>query len=331
MSLAKVINLPSEHYEQVQHWLLGYALLVKRRVWDEIGGLDTNFGFGGFEDDEYGIRMNANRYLNVCCRNSFVFHYGSTTMKTKSAEYNASLARNLKYLNKKWGLRWELYRGFYGQSPFHIINNIKASQTDAIKVLEINGGFSNTLNLIQYRYPKAEVYAIEGNEKVAHFASNYLKMTCGDIETMNIPFAFHYFDYIILYKVVEYLSDPQKTLEKIRPYLKENGHLFVGADNICYISAIKELVRGNFSNANEFSFGQRKKHFYTTNDLTNLVLKSGYGIDNWIFLYPLSDDGTARDLDDKEKELLDAILKMPWAGKENVYMHNGCLIEAHVG
>lgn len=321
MQLANHINIPSEHYEQVQHWLQGHALLLKRRVWDEIGGLDTNFGFGGHEDDEYGIRMNANGYLTVCCRNSFVFHYGSTSMNTKPVEFCVSLERNRAYLSKKWGFDWEAYR----PTHFRSIDRINVSKMDAIKVLEINGGFSNELNIVKYRYPNAEVYAIEKNEKIAHIASNYLNVICDDIETMNIPFEMHSFDYIILNKVVEYLLDPQKTLEKIRPYLKEKGHILVSADNVCHIRVIKELVKGCFLNASESWVWQQKKHLYTTNDLTSLVNKSGYIVDTWTFLY----EGNA--LNSEERELLDAILKMPWAGKENDYIHSGCLIEAHVG
>ncbi len=77
LKLAEAINQPSTHCMQAICMLQGHALLIKRRMWDEIGGLDTNFEFGEQEDLEYGIRAIVLGYKLYICRNSFVFHYGS--------------------------------------------------------------------------------------------------------------------------------------------------------------------------------------------------------------------------------------------------------------
>ena len=43
MILADSINCPSLYPIQYSHWLQGHALLIKRRVWDEAGMMDTDF------------------------------------------------------------------------------------------------------------------------------------------------------------------------------------------------------------------------------------------------------------------------------------------------
>lgn len=321
-TLADTINQPVENGLQYSHWLQGYALLVKRRAWDEAGGLDTNFGFGGAEDLEYGIRMNAMGYKAGICKNSFVFHYGSTSMKKKPEVYSNALYHNHRYFEKKYNI--DVGR-VLESSHYCVADMIHANSDQEIRVLEINGGFSNTLNMVKYKYPKAEIYAIEKNAQIAHIASNYLNAVCCDLEKEEFPFNEDFFDYIIMVDVVEYLEDPLKTLAMLKKHLKKQGHLFIGSPNADHISVIDALVHGNFvETINRTSLKLEAKHYYTTDDLWNLITQCGYRGLSLLWSYSSEFDS----LSESQWKTLEMILALPDAKDRNTYIHTGVIIDA---
>ncbi|WP_455721932.1 glycosyltransferase [Agathobacter sp.] len=320
--IAQNINQPSEYPLQASHWLQGHALLIKRKVWDEIGGLDTNFNFGGAEDLEYGIRANAMGYKTCICKNSFIYHYGSTSMKTKPVEYSIALANNHRLFERKYGIPVGKVLESYHYSTLDLID---APNDKPIRVLEIYGGFSNTLNMIKYKYPLAEVYAIEKDAKIAHIASNYLNVTCCDIENTPIPFEYNFFDYIIMIDAIEYINDTLGFLKSLRKYLKSDGHLLLGNRNADHISVINSIIHGNFANmTNPTNLLPDAKHFFTTDDMWHILDKCGYTNTGLIWTY--SSDFTT--LTESQQKTLDMILQLPDAKDRNTYIHTGAIFSA---
>lgn len=61
--------------------LVGFCLAVRRSVLDEIGGFDTRFGLGTFEDNDLCYRMRRAGYRLVIAARSFVHHSGSKTFR----------------------------------------------------------------------------------------------------------------------------------------------------------------------------------------------------------------------------------------------------------
>ena len=274
--ISKSICLPSQHYAEKMHWLQGHALLVKRWVWDEIGGLDTRYLYGTSEDNDYGLKLNSNGFYTVLCHNSFVYHYGSLSMGgKKSNETNKYRAENAKKLAQKWGFDW----AYHCFTRFDMVQQITCSPDEAIKVLEIGCGMANTLNVISYRFPNSEVHGIDINENVVKIAQNFTNVICGDIETMTIPFPAEYFDYVIISNTIQCLLNPLETLKKLYPYIKKGGHLLISAPNALHISVIMDYLRGK----NELSYTKDPNayHRFTNDDLTNLVKQAGYNIILW--------------------------------------------------
>lgn len=56
--------------------LIGFAILIKRKVLNIVGLLDEQFSPGNYEDDDYGLRVLKAGYQNVLVRNSFIIHLG---------------------------------------------------------------------------------------------------------------------------------------------------------------------------------------------------------------------------------------------------------------
>jgi GT2 family glycosyltransferase len=61
------------------HKLSGFCLLMKRAVYDTIGGLDERFGFGFFDDDDLAERARRAGFQLAVAVDLFVHHFGSRT------------------------------------------------------------------------------------------------------------------------------------------------------------------------------------------------------------------------------------------------------------
>ncbi len=83
--------------------LVGFCLLLKREVVDQIGGFDERFGIGNFEDDDYCLRTRAGGYRTVVAVDSFVHHFGGRTFVGSGVDFTALMAENGAKFREKWG------------------------------------------------------------------------------------------------------------------------------------------------------------------------------------------------------------------------------------
>lgn len=80
--------------------LVFFCCLIKRQVWDLIGGLDEDLGRGNYDDDEFCyLAMQAGYKLKVC--SAYVYHFGGVSFgynrsDKENQEYMHLLARNQK-------------------------------------------------------------------------------------------------------------------------------------------------------------------------------------------------------------------------------------------
>ncbi len=83
--------------------LVGFCLLVDRRVIDEVGVLDERFGIGNFEDDDLCRRAREAGYRAVVAVDSFVHHVGSATFRAAGVDFAGLLEENQRLYDEKWG------------------------------------------------------------------------------------------------------------------------------------------------------------------------------------------------------------------------------------
>ena len=83
--------------------LVGFCLLIKKKVWDEVGPFDEQFGIGNFEDDDLCLRVLEAGYMSKIAMDSFVHHVGSATFRTLDINYFRLLEQNRKIATEKWG------------------------------------------------------------------------------------------------------------------------------------------------------------------------------------------------------------------------------------
>ncbi|WP_082967422.1 glycosyltransferase [Paenibacillus oryzae] len=84
--------------------LIGFCLLVKRKVLDEIGCFDERYGLGNYEDDDLCLRALRAGYSLRVVLDSFIHHVGHATMHTlQRSNLNKLLAENRQKASEKWG------------------------------------------------------------------------------------------------------------------------------------------------------------------------------------------------------------------------------------
>lgn len=90
--------------------LVGFCLLIRDRVVQEIGRFDESYGIGNFEDDDYCLRVLRAGYRLCVAEDAFVFHYGSRTligMGMVDMAWQELIGRNERIFSEKWAVRPE--------------------------------------------------------------------------------------------------------------------------------------------------------------------------------------------------------------------------------
>ncbi len=86
--------------------IVGFCMLVRKALVDEIGGLDPRFGNGNFEDDDYCLRALLAGWNLVIARDCFVHHFGSRTFLAvgQRAGYRQAMVDGFERFRQKWHL-----------------------------------------------------------------------------------------------------------------------------------------------------------------------------------------------------------------------------------
>jgi hypothetical protein len=89
-----------------------FCLAIRREVWREIGPLDTGFGQGLFEDDDYSVRLVEAGYRLICADDVLVHHVGEASFGELVADgrYGRLFERNRARFEAKWEHTWERRR-----------------------------------------------------------------------------------------------------------------------------------------------------------------------------------------------------------------------------
>jgi hypothetical protein len=84
--------------------LSAFCLLMKRAVYDKIGGLDERFGLGLFDDDDLAERARRAGFELAVAHDLFVHHFGSRTFLGNGIDIDGLLEANARRFVAKWGL-----------------------------------------------------------------------------------------------------------------------------------------------------------------------------------------------------------------------------------
>lgn len=264
-------NIVNDDLYEERMKLIGFAMLIKREAIDKVGLLDERFAPGNFEDDDYSLRIIQEGYRLLLCKDSFIYHFGSTSFKENKL-FNNILIENSKKFKEKWGFSSEYSFGI----RFDIINKIKVDEDKSINVLEIGCAGGATLLKIKDIYKNANVYGVDINKDVTKVSSKILNTQVLNIEKEKLNFSEKFFDFIILPDVLEHLVDPWETLKNIKKYLKDDGEIIASIPNVMHISVIDDLLRGQWNYVDAGILDVTHLRFFTLDSIKRMFGYAGF-------------------------------------------------------
>ncbi len=81
---------------------VGFCMLMKRRLFEEIGYLDEIYRGGNFDDTDYSRRAEKKGYFSVRAKGAYVYHEMKSSF-AKIRDYEESFSRNRDIYNSRWG------------------------------------------------------------------------------------------------------------------------------------------------------------------------------------------------------------------------------------
>jgi GT2 family glycosyltransferase/glycosyltransferase involved in cell wall biosynthesis/Flp pilus assembly protein TadD len=120
--------------------IAGFAILTRKALFDELGGLDESFGSGNYEDDDFCLRAREKGYAIMVDESTYIHHFGSRSFTENQIDYGASLKKNEQLFRTKWpdiDLDWLLEK----DEPLSLVLERKAKEAiDLINRGDLEGG-----------------------------------------------------------------------------------------------------------------------------------------------------------------------------------------------
>ena len=299
---AEMVSFASEVTEKFKNkWsqktkLIGFCLLFKKSVLEEVGVLDELFSPGNYEDDDISFRILLAGYKLLLCHNIFVHHFGSTSFRNDISKFNDLLSKNeLKFLDK-----WKIKKENIGTCRKDLIDLMNLSSRD-LNVFEVGCGIGKTLLEINNINANAKLFAIEKNEQAAMIAHSFAEVINGDVEKTELPYKDKFFDYVILDDVLECIYNYEELLLKIKPLLKNSGKLLVSCKNVQNSEVLKNLLKGKWEGENSRPETIR---FFAINELKKIFDQCGY----IIIKYGRNVLESEKEIQDFNKKLIESAL-----------------------
>lgn len=97
----QVIHENKGRYEETDR-LVGFCMLIRREVLDQIGLLDELFEVGMFEDDDLCRRARRAGWKCLIARDAFVHHFGGVTFQSLDRDVRDIFEKNRARFDEKW-------------------------------------------------------------------------------------------------------------------------------------------------------------------------------------------------------------------------------------
>ncbi len=150
---ATILTLPTQDPTQIEHltalkgmWYpiptaVGFCLLIKQAVLQQLGGFDPFYDPGYGEECDYSMLIRQAGWQVACAPAAYVKHQGSQSFRATATDLQT---QHQKLLD----LRWPLYSGeveaFHTKNPTHLIQHwLAAKNTRQSKVLHVVHGIDN--------------------------------------------------------------------------------------------------------------------------------------------------------------------------------------------
>nr|WP_255570715.1 glycosyltransferase [Cohnella sp. CFH 77786] len=258
---------PSAWEERLK--LIGYCMLIKKPILDQIGLLDERFTPGNYEDDDLSLRIRLAGYKLLLCKDTFIHHYGSVSFKDAPPQYVQLMKDNNRNFQDKWG--FDPDKG--NQFRTDLCGAIQEPSDSRFRVLEIGCGCGGNLLQIRNRYPNAELFGIELNEAAAKVAAILGEVYVGETDEIIQTLPLSTYDRVIVSEPYSQWKHPEHHLSLLNGLLKEGGQLVAAIPNSLYYGRVKPFLLGlSPARANDGLTVSETQHMFSNVGFTKVSL-----------------------------------------------------------
>ena len=256
-------NLASKNnISDVKKWeekvcLIGYCLLIKREVMDQLNGLDEGYTPGYIEDNDLSLNIIKLGYRLMLCHDSFIHHYLGTSFRKDEDKFNKIILKNRDYFEKKWNFNVFTFDSTKNNSIF-----LADSPND---VLDYNCGIGTSLLRIKYLFPNAKIIGLEKDVFKREIAEHFGTIV-KDLDELNQKF-----DTIFIGNSLETEEKPLYFIHNLKKYLKEDGVIIGEISNIASLKNIMLLLDNEW-----YYHNFTKQNHFTKKDLQTMFNNEGY-------------------------------------------------------
>ncbi len=154
------LNMVSELSCEERVRLSGFAILIKKQVWELTGGMDEDFTPGYFEDDDLCMKIAKAGFRMLLCKNSFIYHAGSQAF-SQTQDAGELLRSHHRLFYEKHG--FDILK--YAQPDFASLSQLPAFEEGAPAILIVGCGLCADAKYIKsVLYPEAVTFGIEPDD-----------------------------------------------------------------------------------------------------------------------------------------------------------------------
>lgn len=159
------VNIPLRHPYEERVRLCGFAMMIKRKVWNFTDGMDEQFTPGFLEDDDISMQIQQKGFRLLLCKNSFIYHAGSQSFGQRE-DIEQLFLEHYQLFIKKYG--FDILE--YVIPDKNCLEGLPYSEKDEFNALQIGSGLGADLKWMRTIYPKANVVGIETDEALYRIA-----------------------------------------------------------------------------------------------------------------------------------------------------------------
>ncbi len=169
---------------------------------------------------------------------------------------------------------------YYANVRYDLINLMESGKK-GLKVMEIGAAYGETLFFLKREGIAEEAVGIDIFEDTKN-PGNYKpldRFIFGNMEELDFPEYYEYFDLILLPDVLEHLVEPKNVLKKVHKYLSQDGELLVSMPNIRHYEAFRKIfLKGDFEYEESGLFDYTHMRFYCRKNMVKLLADSAFKV-----------------------------------------------------
>lgn len=272
------VNVPDSNMCEIKMILIGYAVLIKRHILEEVGYLDERYFPGNKEDEDFGLRVLMANYQNVLVHNSFLIHYGGLSFNKTNR--SAIQKTNILKFNEKFGFEnnysgYTLFSEQYTRCYERFIDKLSPSS----KILDVNCEMGARMAHLAYLHSNIDFYGLGQSIQCAMISTHLEGVHIEhyfDIESN--PFRSMKFDLIALDCSKIKKDELSKYFSVLKDMLSDTGKLMVLAKNQSYYMNWYPIMMGETNSSLSSDTVYCK-------DIDEMMVSHGLKVESWIFYF----------------------------------------------